>query len=262
MFTLSGLTLLAGIWFSQGCPASLQVTDTSVGAISNSAELTLCVSRSTLIRGSDGKLKLVLNANQSAPTCLIYPNGLSPDLSYDLISKGYRGCWSLYPPSEPIAIVNVGKAPRIQLSSAFKSFKPSQPRILVSPTKNLLVGDTVLFSHNARSQVVSGVLLGLPAQVRFTPKTYLWQIGQLKSKLAKQSYQLSVAGQITANLVVGFGLEYKFPGLSAWATVQPNIKLNAPTVQLNVTQVPVEPPRKRIPRLVDQPCGIAPRWGC
>lgn len=262
MLTVTGLALLGGIWLSPACPNSLQITNTTVGAISNSAELSLCVSRATLIRGADGDLKLVLNYVQTTPSCLNYPNGLSPDLSYNLLAKGYRGCWSLYPPSHPVAIINIGSPSRHQISNALKSFKPIQPRILVRPNIHLQVGNRLNFSSTAKTHTVSCKILGLSCQVRFTPKNHNWQIGQIKSKVAKPSFLLNQSGWLSANLSVLFSVEYRFIGLSNWSAVKPGIISNAPTLRLHAGLIPTKPPTSRNPRLVDKPCGNTPRWGC
>lgn len=262
MLTLSGLTLLAGIWLSPNCPTSFQITNTTVGAISKSSELLVCVRNSTLIRGEDGNLKLVLNASKLGPTCLVYPNGLSPDLSFDLLSKGYRGCWSLYPPSQPIAIVNIGKPDRQQISSALKTFRPTQPRILVKPNQGLLVGDVLNFSQTAKMQVIKTKLLDLPCQVRFTPRSYAWLIGQTRFRTAQLRYVAKEPGSLSASLTVSYGIEYRFAGLTSWSTVRPGLISNAPTIRLNIGVIPIEPPNRKVPRLVDKPCGLTPRWGC
>lgn len=262
MLTISGLALLGGIWLSPACPSSLQITNTTVGAISNSAELLLCVSKAALIRGTDGNLKLVLNSVQTAPSCLVYPNGLSPDLSYNLLAKGYRGCWSLYPPGQPLAIINIGSPSRQKITNALKSFSPIQPRILVKPNTDLQVGNRLYFSSTAKTHTLSCKILGLSCQVRFTPKNYNWQIGQIKSKAARPSFLLNQPGWLSANLAVLYSVEYRFLGLSNWALVKPGILSNAPTVRLHAGLIPTEPPTTRIPRLVDKPCGNTPRWGC
>lgn len=262
MLTLSGLTLLAGIWLSPTCPTNFQITNTTVGAISNSSELLICVKDSTLIRGEDGNLKLVLNSSQQGPTCLVYPNGLSPDLSLDLLSKGYRGCWSLYPPSQSIAIVNIGKPDRQQISSALKTFRPTQPRILVKPNQGLFVGDVLNFSQTAKTQVIKSKLLNLPCQIRFTPKSYSWLIGQSRFRTAQPRYLLKEQGLLSASLAVSYSIEYRFSGLTSWTTVRPSIISRAPSVRLTVGILPTEPPKRKVPRLVDKPCGLAPRWGC
>lgn len=262
MLTISGLALLGGIWLSPTCPGSLQISNATVGAISNSTELQLCVRKATLITGSDGSLKLILNAAAAKPSCLIYPNGLSPDLSYDLLTNGYTGCWSLYPPSQPIALVNIGSPSRQQIAGALKSFKPARPRILVKPSQDLQVADRLYFSTTARAHTVTCKMLTLNCQVRFTPKSYLWRIDQTKSKLAKPNFLLSQPGWLAVSLAVSYGVEYRFVGLTNWSTVRPGIISNAPPLQLKIALIPTEPPRARIPRLVDKPCGNTPRWGC
>lgn len=262
MLTIASLALLGGLWFSPSCPTNLQITNTTVGAITNSTELLLCVSKAKLIRGSDGGLKLVLNSLESVPSCLIYPNGLSPDLTYDVLSKGYLGCWSLYPPSQVIAIVNVGRPSRQQIQNALKTFKPAQPRILVKPNRDLIVGKTLQFSNTAKTGIAACKMLTLACQVRFTPSRFSWQIGASKSRFGNPQYKLLDSGWLTANLAVLYKVAYRFLELTNWITVAPGVFSSAPTVKLLIDGLPEEPPVKRTPRLVDKPCGGVSTWGC
>lgn len=268
MFLLSSL-LVTGLWQqTPSCPPAFSFTNTTVGALSDSVELSLCVSNAVLIKGSNGSVSLAIGAPSStAPRCLIYPNGLSPDLMASLLQSGHVGCWSLYPPSQPIAIVNVGKPSQTKLTAALKSFRPSTPRIFVKPNSGIQVGTAVQLSSSATIQLIKTKLLGLSAQIRFKPLSYKWQIvnnaGVVNNATSVQpSYLANTKGGVQVNLAISYSIEYLFAGLTSWTRVRPNIYSNAVPVAFQVGQE-INPPIRHIPRLVAQPC--IPKvlsWGC
>jgi len=268
MLLLSSL-LVAGLWH-QGptCPPAFSFTNTTVGAVSDSAELLLCVSNAILVKGSNGSISLAIGAPASnAPRCLVYPNGVSPDLMSSLLQSGHVGCWSLYPPTQPIAIVNVGKPSQTKLNAALKSFRPAIPRIFVKPSSGILVGKNVQLSSSANLQLIKTKLLGLAAQIRFKPVSYKWQIvngvaSTSASTLSQPSYETKVAGNVQVSLAVSYSIEYLFSGLTSWTRVRPNILSNASPVTFLVTEKAL-PPISRIPRLVSKPCFPSLNaWGC
>jgi hypothetical protein len=268
MLLLTSL-IVSGLWQqAPACPAAFSFTNTTVGAISDSAELSLCVSSAVLIKGSNGSVSLAIGTNgSSAPRCLIYPNGLSPDLMSSLLQSGHVGCWSLYPPNQPIAIVNVGKPSQTKLNQALKSFRPSQPRIFVKPNSGIMVASRVQLSSSASQQLIKTKLLGLQAQVRFKPLSYKWQIVNsantvTTSTASQPSFIASAAGRVQVNLSVCYSIEYLFSGLSSWTRVRPNIYSTAVPIAFQVGQE-FKPPVSQIPRLVAKPCSTQVlRWGC
>lgn len=256
------LTLAAALFFAaQPCPPAFSFTNTTIGAISNSTTLSVCVAKAVLVSGSDGSLKLVINSSQTAPKCLIYPNGLNPDLTYDLLSSGHTGCWSLYPPSLPVSIVNVGKPAQAKVTSALKSFRPNTPLIFFNPAQGIKFGEKIQFSSSAKLQIIRCKIMQLPCQVRFRPAAYSWTISGTKSKLAAPSYQAQILGLHAVSLTVTYSLEYSFTGLTGWQRVTPNILVNAPSRTFNVGGDSVPKP-KRAPRLVHSNCDSPQRWGC
>ena len=250
-----------GLWQQEPCPPALSQTNTTIGALSNSQQLSLCVSDSVLVKGKDGSLTLVMNSTSSAPRCLVYPNGLSPDLTLNLLQSGHIGCWSLYPPSEPIAIVNVGTPSNTLAHTLLKNFRPLQPRILYTPKTGLVTDTKVVFSSTAKVETQKCQLLGLSCQVRFTPISYSWKLGSETSKLARPAL-LVKAGRLRATLTVAYKIEYVFPGLTSWRTVKPNIISNANPVDLVVADAPSPTSTPRAPRLVYRPCQRTSDWGC
>lgn len=256
------LLLAATIFFSAPtCPAAFSFTNTTIGAISDSKSLSLCVSKATLVSGTDGSVKLVINSSTAAPKCLVYPNGLSPDLAFDLLSSGHTGCWSLYPPSQPVTIVNVGKPSQAKITSALQSFKPQKPVIYLSPAQGVMLQDKVSLSSSAKSEIVRCNLFRLPCRVRFVPVAYSWNISGTKTKVAKPVWVAKSSGLHTVSLAITYSIEYSFDGLTPWTRVYPNILLSAPSRAFTVGEPNGRAPGKA-PRLVNWLCDSRIRWGC
>jgi hypothetical protein len=256
------LFLAAAVYFSApSCPPAFSFTNTTVGAISDSKTLSLCVSKAVLVPGTDGSVKLVLNSSATAPKCLVYPNGLSPDLTFDLLNSGHTGCWSLYPPSQPVIIVNVGKPSQAKVTSELQSFRPVKPLILINPSQGIKLGERIAFSSSAKQEVLKCNLFRLPCRIRFTPISYSWIIVGVKNKQAKPSINASQLGSQLVNLSVTYSLEYSFNGLTSWQRVMPNIVMNAAPRTFEVGRT-TQPTPRLAPRLVNSPCLFASSWGC
>jgi len=256
---LAALVLMA--LHQSACPTAFSSTNTTISALSNSQSLSICVANSVLIRGSNGLLTLVLGSTSSAPRCLVYPNGLSPDLTLNLLNSGHVNCWSLYPPSQMVTIVNVGKPSSSKIQSALKVYKPQVPLIYVSPNSGFMVGQTLKFSSSAQAEIIRSTILNLPVRIRFTPKTYAWILGNQQSSAVIPNYKLKTAGDLVVTLGVSFGVEYEFPGLTNWTNVNPNILVNANPLLIKVGDGTPPKQVKQIPRLVLSPCSPG-RWGC
>jgi hypothetical protein len=270
MLMLATVLLSSAGWATApSCPAAFSSLNTTIGAISDSTQLNLCVSKAVLIKGSNGSVSLVLGSgSSSAPRCLVYPNGLSLDLTFGLLNTGHVGCWSLYPPNQPVSIVNVGKPSQSRIYSALKSFRPLTPMIFIKPSKNIKVGATIELSSSAKPQVLKTKLLGLPAQIRFRPVTYRWQISQggstpVSSALSKPSYIPKLKGDGVVDLAVTYSTEYSFTGLTSWTVVKPNILLNANPVRFSANSPDGPKIDKDPPRLVNKPCALgSTAWRC
>jgi hypothetical protein len=269
MLLLASLLLSSSAWSAApSCPAAFSVVNTTVGAISNSSSLSLCVSKAVFVKGTNGSLNLVLGSvSNSAPRCLVYPNGLSLDLTFSLLSSGHVGCWSLYPPNQYLAIVNLGKPSQARLQSALKSFRPETPRIFLKPTSNIQIGSTIQFYSSAKTQTLTTKLLSLPAQIRFKPLRYRWQINQgallRSSALAKPTFSPSDSGNGRASLSVYYSVEYLFTGLTSWTAVKPDLVSNANPVSFQVGSKPPPITSNAPPRLVNSPCLLGSEdWRC
>lgn len=260
--------VLGGFWFAApACPVPLSSNRTTVGAITSSTALSVCVANSKLVEGTNGSMILVIGFSATpSPRCLIYPNGLSPDLTFSLLDSGHIGCWSLYPPGQVVTIVNLSTPPQASIQAALKSFKPDVPRISVKPNAIVPIGTSLSFSSTAVTKLIKSSLLNLPLQVRFKPATYYWKLVPINKSFTSTSpvWKTDRLGTIQMEYKVGYLVEYSFTGLTPWRTVKPNISMTASPVSLLVKQTQ-EPPGeiKRIPRLVGGPCVIGKDlWGC
>lgn len=261
MLLVSTLLYLGTLTATSPCPPAFQTLNTTVGALTNSTEMLICLRKAVLTPASDGSLTLVINSNKPAPECLIYPNGVSPDFAAELINSGHTGCWSLYPPSQKIAVTNVGSPPKRIINLALARFRPTVPRIYLTPKKGFLVGNPIRFTNSAKLETQKCRMLSLNCEVRFTPKTFRWLVNFESGRSASHVFLPKVEGKVLANLSVSFTVQYRFLGLTNWRAVSPNVTATASPVTLIVGVVP-KPPATHSPRLVDQLCSARPRWGC
>jgi len=269
MLLLASIALASSSWaMAPSCPSAFSSVSTTIGAVSDSAQLTLCASKATLVKGSNGSLTLVIGSSVStAPKCLVYPNGLSLDLTYNLLSSGHVGCWSLYPPYQSVAIVNIGRPSNLKLQSALKSFKPETPKIFLKPASGIEVGAQVEFSSSAKSQVLKTKLINMAAQIRFKPTKYRWSFisdsNKQISSSSKPRFIPSSSGDVRAFLSVSYSVEYIFTGLTNWNVVKPDLILNANPVVITVGSKQPPQTTKGPPRLVNTPCSVgSTAWRC
>ena len=265
---LTTALLLSGAWLAApACPVPLSSNRTTVGAITSSTALSVCVANPKLVEGINGSIILVVGSSAiPSPRCLIYPNGLSPDLTFALLDSGHIGCWSLYPPGQVVTIVNLSTPSLASIQAALKSFKPDVPRIVVKPGAQVSIGTSLSFTSTATAKLIKSSLLNLPLQVRFQPVTHYWKLSPLNKIFASTTpvWRADRLGTIQLEHRVGYSVEYSFTGLTPWRTVKPNISMTANPVSLLVKQTQ-EPPGevKRIPRLVGGPCVKGKDlWGC
>ena len=265
---LTTALLASAAWFSApSCPLPLASNRTTVGAITSSTALSVCVSNSKLVEGTNGSMILVIGSSASpSPRCLIYPNGLSPDLAFSLLDSGHIGCWSLYPPGQVVTIVNLNTPSQASIQAALKSFKPDAPRIKVKPGSEVPIGTSLSFTSTAATKMIRSVLLNLPLQVRFKPGSYYWRLTPVNKTFSSAGalWKADRVGSIQMEHRVSYSVEYSFVGLTPWRIVKPNIVMTASPMSLLVRQGEVPPKEiKRIPRLVGGPCQAGKNlWGC
>ena len=133
------------------------------------------------------------------------------------------------PPDEPAA-------PVVVTLRDIASFRPATPGNGMEPGGWAIEGLPANFVAAASVQVVSGTLLGQPADVRFTPVGYRWShgdggvlehgepgstweaLGQREFTETPTSHVYAVAGEYTVDLSVVLRAEYRFAG-SPWRPI-------------------------------------------
>lgn len=112
-------------------------------------------------------------------------------------------------------------------------FRPHDPRQWMQPDGWMVVGLPTNFVANTSRHVVTGTLLGAPAEVRFTPVGYRWRYGDGRSArlvtpgaswktlglrefdATPTSHVYRASGTYVIELDVEFAVEYRFAG-GAW----------------------------------------------
>ena len=139
------------------------------------------------------------------------------------------------PPEEPAA-------PVVVTLRDIASFRPSAPDNGMEPGGWAIEGLPANFVAGASVQVVSGTLLGQPADVRFTPVGYRWThsdgavvaadgpgatwatLGQREFTPTDTSHVYASAGEYTVDLSVVVRAEYRFAG-SQWRAIAGTLSL-------------------------------------
>ncbi|BDZ63369.1 hypothetical protein [Agromyces mangrovi Wang et al. 2018] len=116
------------------------------------------------------------------------------------------------------------------------SFRPDEPTNGMEPDGWAIVGLPANFVAGASAHPVAGTLLGLPADVRFTPVGYRWQhsdgasitdanggatwatLGQPEFSATPTSHVYATRGTHTVVLVTTYTAEYRFAG-TGWVPI-------------------------------------------
>ena len=142
------------------------------------------------------------------------------------------------PPEEPAA-------PVVVTLRDIASFRPATPGNGMEPGGWAVVGLPANFVAAASVEVVSGTLLGQPADVRFTPVGYRWShsdgatvesgtpgaswtaLGQREFSPTSTSHVYTASGEYTAELEVLLRAEYRFAG-SPWRSIAGTLSVAGP----------------------------------
>lgn len=259
---VAAIALFAGL----SCPKDFGVLETTIGAFNTSSALNICASKAEVF-SSGGKIVLVLGGTLERPRCLNYPGGRAPDLTSLLLSD-HVGCFSLYPPTQSVAVVNLGGIASPKLSSAMAKFAPALVRSFVSPPTTVL-GQRVAFSSTASSSLVRGTLLGLPIKAHFGLAATNWQFnfadGAVSTSSARYpSLVMNRVGAHTAKLQVGFASSFQILGSQIWHSVAGVISRSAqPLPFYGIEALPPAKSSHRRPVLVARDCDKAlSAYGC
>jgi hypothetical protein len=142
-------------------------------------------------------------------------------------------------------------APAVTLSD-IASFRPTVGTDHMEPNGWTVVGLSTNFYSDAGSHVVDGTLLGTPASVRFTPRTWTWTFGDGAELTASTpgaswaalgvpefeptatSHVYAAAATATIQLTVGFGAEYRVAG-GGWTPIAGTLPVPAPPMTMTAS---------------------------
>lgn len=154
--------------------------------------------------------------------------------------------------SAEITSTVIAEATEITLED-IASFIPATPGSVSEPGEWTLVGVPTNFILSAEQHIVDGTLLGLPAQVRFTPVAGHWRhsdggsvdAGTLGASWAAlgvpeltptaTSYVYRASGSYIINSFVEYSAEYQVNG-GAWIGVDGTVTADAPPLTLRAFQ--------------------------
>jgi len=140
------------------------------------------------------------------------------------------------------------------------SASPAAPRIFASKVQAQL-GERISFRAITAIHSRYRYLLGLPAEIRFTPVGYFWDVGDgAKSPARATAHAYQSEGSKIVRLRVKFAIAFRFAGSSFWRKLAKPIWVAANPSGI---QVSTQPAQKRVPRFVFYDCRQQPRaLGC
>ena len=130
----------------------------------------------------------------------------------------------------------VGTPPTNVTLNDIATFRPTVGGNHMEPNGWIVVGLDTNFYSDPSVQIVDGTLLGLPASVRFTAKSYTWTYGDGASRSSPApgtswaaqnlpefsptatSHVFASPGSYTIDLAVGYSAEYRF-GANGWVPI-------------------------------------------
>jgi len=130
----------------------------------------------------------------------------------------------------------VGTPPTNVTLNDIATFRPSVGGNHMEPNGWIVVGLDTNFYSDPSAQIVNGTLLGLPASVRFTAKSWTWTYGDGASRSATApgtswaaqglaefaptttSHVYAAPGTYAIDLAVGYSAEYRF-GANGWVPI-------------------------------------------
>ncbi|CAB4580844.1 unannotated protein [freshwater metagenome] len=212
-------------------------------------------------------------AQISAGTCSVGggTTDTGVDLWGDVTTGGSSGSADSDGPDECPVVVNgqcVGSSPPKggggpTTVSDLESFKPRSPQQFAEPSGWAIQRIPVNFWSNAKTHVVSGILLDNPADVRFSPVVYrrsfgdgsrqtsespgdTWrELGQPPWTRTLTSHSYDEVGDVRVRLVVWYSAAFRF-GSQRWRRLTGLVKVRANDLSISVLSADTV--------LVDRPC--------
>ena len=163
--------------------------------------------------------------------------------------------------------------PQVITLADIATFTPQSPVQYMQPDRWMVVGLPTNFYTDIAPHVVSGQLLGQPADVRFTPFAYAWNYGDGTAVThptpgatwqalglnefdpTPTSHIYEAEGTYTITLTVAYAAEYRYAG-GPWTRI-------AGYLELPANELVAEATGDAVTVLVDRDCTRAPRGpGC
>jgi hypothetical protein len=157
--------------------------------------------------------------------------------------------------NEPLADAPADSESIVLAIEDVASFVPTPPADDMQPAKGIAVRRLPAnFLSQATEQVVSATLLGLPAEVRFTPVAFTWDTGdggrveatspgatwerlrQAELTDTPTSHRYEERGAYTVQPTVTYAAEYRFDG-SDWSLLDGTLDQPGPSYQLRIVTV-------------------------
>lgn len=166
------------------------------------------------------------------------------------------------------AVLDAGDSLTVVTISDIASFAPRAAVQFMQPDRWMVVGLPTNFYAQIDRHVVSGTLLGQPADVRFTPRAYSWSYGDGTTALSgtpgntwqalglaefdptATSHVYTVEGTYVIDLTVLYTAEYRWAG-GAWTPIAGHVELPANPLVAEATS-------DAVTVLVDRDCTRAP----
>lgn len=196
------------------------------------------------------------------------------DYDFDCVIGAAGHCIDRYipdlPPAEPADDLDddADGAATVVMISDIASFAPRAAVQFMQPDGWMVVGLPTNFYAQIDRHVVSGTLLGQPADVRFTPRAYNWSYGDGTTALSgtpgntwqalglaefdptATSHIYSAEGTYVIDLTVLYTAEYRWAG-GAWTPIAGHVELPANPLVAEATS-------DAVTVLVDRDCTRAP----
>jgi hypothetical protein len=198
------------------------------------------------ISGDEVNLWGLSSKSEDAPSRSVPSTGRNGDQDWSPEWSGF------IPPTRPAA--SEDSAPIKVTLSDLEHFRPTVPSASSQPNGWAVLGLPINFMTNAVSHIHAGTVLGVPAEVRFTPVSSKWEFGDGKSRSTPSqgspweaqdlqdfsptstSYSYPATGLQNVRPTVSFTAEYRFAGRD-WIPVTGTVSVAASTFPVLVTQV-------------------------
>lgn len=116
-------------------------------------------------------------------------------------------------------------------TNAAIDFTPAAPSIRVSPSHNLTLGQSASFSSTAGVHYRRGLLNRVPTEVRFTPVSHRWDMGDGADFTASAlQHSFGSSGEYAVTLSVRFAIAYRVRGGASWIADPDQIEMTSQTL--------------------------------